>query len=36
MVIPRDPSIQVIPIMENEVDKNMETETETGVLKGAI
>ena len=31
---PRDPSIQIIPIMENQMEKKMENEMETGIIKG--
>ena len=30
----RDPSIQIIPIMENQMEQEMENEMETGDIKG--
>ena len=31
---PRDPSIEIIPIMENQMEKKMENEMESGVIRG--
>ena len=31
-----DPSIQIIPILENQMDKKLESEMEAGFSKGAI
>ena len=31
---PRDPSIQILPLMENQMEKKMENDMEIAVIKG--